>query len=103
MKPKTQKSLLYIIIPSFILIVIWIIANIYNHAAMTTITSDQAISIQPISDSFDTEVLASLRKRKMVTPDSQAEISSPIIEPDIIPSPSLETNLGSSESGGDEL
>lgn len=101
MKPKTQKNLLYIIIPSFILIIIWIVADIYNHAVMTTVTSDQAVSIQPISSSFDVGVLDNLRGRKIVTPDSTAEAVPPIVEPAALPTPALDIVPDASESVGE--
>lgn len=62
-------------------------SNIYNHAVMTTITADQAISVQPISDSFNTQILNSLKGRKVIISDSTAEAVVPSVEPTIPPSP----------------
>ena len=94
MKPKTQKNILYLLIPSFIVIIIWLISNVYNHAVMTTVTSDQAISIKPISDSFDTRVIEDLKKRKQVVADTTA---SPAVL--LSPTPGLDATPGASESG----
>lgn len=94
MKPKAQQNLLYILIPSFIVIIIWLISNIYNHAVMTTITTDQAVSIKPISESFDARVIDSLKKRRLVIGDTTAK---PVIAPS--PTPELKTPPDASESG----
>ena len=61
---------------------------------MTTITSDQAVSIKPISESFDTRVIDSLKKRKLVIGDTTAK---PVIPSS--PTPELETPPDASESG----
>jgi len=94
MKPKTQQNILFILIPSFIVIVIWLISNIYNHAVMTTVTADQAIAIKPISDSFDMRAIEGLKKRKQVVADTTAE---PVALPS--PTPELGPQLEASDSG----
>lgn len=101
MKPKTQQHLLLILIPSFIVIVVWIVASIYNHAAMSTITVDQSISIEPIEDTFDTRVLDSLKKRTVITSNTTAQIAAPAIDITLTPTPELTAAPEASPSGGD--
>lgn len=61
---------------------------------MTTVTADQAISIKPISESFDTRVIEGLKKRKRIIADTTAE---PVIT--LSPTPELETPPDASGSG----
>lgn len=69
MNKKQYQNLLYLIVPSFIVILAWIGFTIYNKRVATTITESQSLTIQPINSSFNKEVLNSLRKRKVVTPN----------------------------------
>ena len=68
MKPEQQKNLLYILVPSTILIIIWIIFGIYSKAISSTLTENQNLSIVPIAPVFQTKVFSSLEKRKKVDP-----------------------------------
>ncbi|MEK7605100.1 MAG: hypothetical protein AAB478_01105 [Patescibacteria group bacterium] len=68
MKKTQQKNLLFIVIPSTILIILWIIFGVYNRAVTSTISSSQQIAINPIAPVFDTSVLELLKKRAVVTP-----------------------------------
>ena len=90
---KKQKDILYILIPSFILLVFWIGFTIYNGAVSSTITEVQQVNIKPIAPSFDTATINELKKRKKVTPQNEAIIIteeanqvSPSLEPEISPS-----------------
>lgn len=68
MKKTQQKNLLFIVIPSTILIILWIIFGVYNRAVTSTISSSQQVAINPIAPVFDTSVLDLLNKRAIVTP-----------------------------------
>lgn len=68
MKKTQQKNLLFIIIPSTILVILWIIFGVYNRAITSTISSSQQIAINPIAPVFDTSVLDLLKKRATITP-----------------------------------
>lgn len=95
MNPQTQKNLLIILIPSSILIVLWIIFSVYNHSVTSTITSTQASAIQPIAPSFETTVLNRLKTRSSVAPNltidatpvsSQSSSTQPELSPVLVPS-----------------
>lgn len=68
MKKNQQKNLLFIVIPSTILVIFWIIFGVYNRAVTSTISSSQQIAINPIAPTFDTSILNILKKRTPVTP-----------------------------------
>lgn len=68
MKKTQQKNLLFIVIPSTILVILWIIFGVYNRAVTSTISSSQQIAINPIAPTFDTSILDLLKKRVIVTP-----------------------------------
>lgn len=68
MKPAQQKNLVYILIPSTIMIVVWIIFSVYNKAVMSTVSKSQIVAIQPISPVFPTGVLTQLQTRKSLDP-----------------------------------
>ncbi|HVZ59109.1 MAG TPA: hypothetical protein VG935_05140 [Patescibacteria group bacterium] len=68
MKPEQQKNFLIILIPSTILILIWIILGIYNHSINSTISQTQAVAINPIAPTFDMSVFSLLKKRVIISP-----------------------------------
>lgn len=68
MKPEQQKNLLYILVPSTILVVLWIIFSVYNKSVTSTISSTQTQAIESISPTFPTGVLSSLKKRTAIEP-----------------------------------
>jgi len=73
MKPEQQKNLLFILVPSTIVVIAWIGFGIYNKAVSTTLTTSQTASIQPITGTFDMRVFDLLKKRQVVLPVSQAD------------------------------
>lgn len=105
MKKTQQKNLLYLIIPSTILVILWIIFGVYNRAVTSTISSSQQTAINPIAPTFDTSIFDLLKKRStitplltgigetLVTPASQSAKPTPEITPEPIASESA--------SGGD--
>lgn len=68
MNPKQQKNMLFILIPSTIVIVAWVGFGIYNKAVTSTITKAQHKAIAPIAPNFDQSVFELLKKRTAVTP-----------------------------------
>lgn len=79
MQPQSKKThdFMLILIPSFVVIVAWIIFHIYNSAVSSTITTTQNALISPISPNFDMSVLTSLSQREDVTPLSHVDVPSP--------------------------
>lgn len=51
-----------------IMVVAWIIFNIYHQSVTSTIPEATTIQIQPISADFDMEVIKSIKKRMTVAP-----------------------------------
>lgn len=99
---KKQKDILYILIPSFILLVLWIAFTIYSNAVSSTITQTQQVNLQPISPNFDTATINSLSQRKQVTPENEAiVVKEDGLEIPLTPTPSIITST-SSESATEE-
>lgn len=80
MNTKRPNDIFYIIIPSFILILLWIIFTIYRSAISSTLTETQVTLLKPLSPTFDTAVIEQLRKRQPITPDLSQEIQAEIDE-----------------------
>lgn len=68
MKPEVQKNLLFILVPSTILVIFWIIFSVYDKSTTSTISAAQTQAIQSISPVFPTGVLADLKKRTVIDP-----------------------------------
>ena len=80
-----QKDILLLLIPLFIVNVIWIIFSIYHNSATSTISQSLDLNIKPISPDFDTQTIESLKTREQITPlfESQKETipTPPVNEP----------------------
>ncbi|MCL6096790.1 MAG: hypothetical protein M1444_03895 [Patescibacteria group bacterium] len=63
-----QKDILTLLIPSFILIVAWIIFSIYHSSATSTIPPAVDIQISPIKPIFDMDAVSKLKQRQKVIP-----------------------------------
>lgn len=88
-----------IAVPSFILIVIWVIFSIYHNSVSSTITPILGVQIKPIKPEFDTTTLYNLKLRKKVDPIYQITVESP--SPTPISSRSSSLNTGN--TGGGQL
>ncbi len=77
-----QKDLLFLLISSSILVVIWIIFNILHHSLTSTITDTVGQELNPIAKTFDQTTFDILKKRQKVTP-----VVAITIIPSITPSP----------------
>ncbi len=85
------KELLFIVISSFLLTVIWIASNVYHAYATSTIDSLLQVQILPISPDFDQATISKLKQRQPVTPlSSVARAQSPT---PTISAPLQETNI----------
>lgn len=69
MKPQQQKNLLYILIPSGFVMLVWLVLGIYNKSINSTITKPQSLLITPISSTFESGILTDLKKRSPISPD----------------------------------
>ena len=63
-----QKDILFIVISTFVLSVLWIGFNIYHKMATSTISADLQISIKPIDPTFDFITVKKLKNREQITP-----------------------------------
>ncbi len=63
-----QRDIITLLIPSFILILAWIIFSIYHSSVASTITPVVDIQISPISPIFDMDAISKLKQRQKVTP-----------------------------------
>ncbi len=93
-----QKDFLIILVPLFILTVLWVIFNIYHNYVTSTIKDPLSIQIIPIVGKFDTQVLNRLKGRERINP--LYEISSQISP---TPTPTEEELISPEETGELEL
>ncbi len=63
-----QRDIITLLIPSFLLILAWIIFSIYHSSVASTITPVVDIQISPISPTFDLNAVSKLKQRQKVTP-----------------------------------
>ncbi len=63
-----KNDILMILIPSFIFVLAWIGFSLLHNIATSTISETLDMQISPISPGFDTDTIASLKKRKNVVP-----------------------------------
>ena len=71
-----NKNTLSILIPSLIFVIAWIIFSIHHSIVTPTIFEPLTTQIIQISSNFDTNTIASLKKRQNVTPNYQ--LSAPV-------------------------
>ncbi len=109
MKPEQQKNLLYILVPSAILVILWIIFSVYNKSVKSTISSTQTQAIESISPSFPTEVLSDLKKRQSIEPlfaidsiPSTESSESGTLNPSPTPTPSTTEQAPIATNSGEE-
>lgn len=72
-----QKDFMIILVPLFVLTILWVIFNIYHSFVTSTIKDPLSIQIIPIEGKFDTGTVNEVKNRKKVNPlyEIQAEIS----------------------------
>lgn len=83
-----QKDILFILIAVTLLVIAWIVFNIYHNSATSTISSTLSTSILPIAPNFDTKTISNLKEREKVVPVFQLQ-NAETPTPTLIPSPSL--------------
>jgi len=67
-KQKTQKDILFILISSFIMVVLWIGFNIYHIWITSTISQDIQLQLTPIAPNFDPATIQQLKTRENINP-----------------------------------
>ncbi|MBI2420673.1 MAG: hypothetical protein HYV38_01155 [Candidatus Levybacteria bacterium] len=63
-----QKDIFLILIPSFIMVVLWVIFSIYHNLVSSTISKPLSVQIQPIEPDFNRSVIKEIKERKKVDP-----------------------------------
>ena len=81
-----QKDLLTLLIPMFLVTILWVIFNIYHNHVTTTITDPLTVQIIPLDGKFNKTSLESIKNRKRTEPLFVAPVAE---EDDISPTPSV--------------
>ncbi|HEX8965556.1 MAG TPA: hypothetical protein VF820_03945, partial [Patescibacteria group bacterium] len=68
-----QKDLLFILISSTLLAIVWIIFTILHNSLSSTITQSVSQQIVPIEGRFDAKTLQTIQKRTQITPVSSIQ------------------------------
>ena len=63
-----QKDIIILLVPTFIVIIIWVIFSIYHSSVASTIPQALNIQITPIKPTFDTNTISKLKQRQKVNP-----------------------------------
>lgn len=71
------KNLAYLSIFTTFVVAVWIGLSVYHNATSSTISSTATIQIDPISPTFDTDVISALKKRSFV----ESNLSETIVFP----------------------
>lgn len=111
-----QKELIYFLVPSFILTVLWVIFSIYHNHVTSTVEDPLTYQIEPIEGRFDTNTIDAIKNRQKVNP--LYEVSSNVtpipeeiiveeevadITPEPTPEPTIEPEETSTASADEEL
>lgn len=101
-----KKEILILFASTFIIVLVWIIFNVYHNSVKSTISEKLNFQIQDIDPGFDNQTLEELKQRKKVVPLFEFESSTSssatsildIVEnPEILPT--LEPTPTSREEG----
>ncbi|EKE05518.1 MAG: hypothetical protein ACD_19C00241G0003 [uncultured bacterium] len=63
-----RKDILVLLIPSFIIVILWVVFNVYHSYINSTIPTDVNMQILYINPDFDSKTIADLKKRQTVEP-----------------------------------
>lgn len=70
-----QKDLLFILVSSTLLVLLWIVFSIVHQSITSTISDTLSANIAPINGTFDTKTLTNLKNRKNINPQSGIAIT----------------------------
>ncbi len=95
----SQKTILLLIVPAFILVVAWIIFSIYHNAVKSTIPENLNIQIFPIAPVFDAQTIEKIKNRKIIIPlyessGSSASQPADLLQVEVEASPSANATEG---------
>ncbi len=80
-----QKDILFLLISTFIIVILWVIFSVYHNYILSTISEPIQMQIVPISPNFDTKAIDKLKKREKISPSYTIENTQVSISPS--PSP----------------
>lgn len=63
-----QKDLLLLLIPFFLMVIAWVIFNIYHSSVTSTISDTLNIQIAPINPTFDKKAIEAIKNRENIQP-----------------------------------
>jgi hypothetical protein len=83
-----QKDLLILLVPMFLITILWVVFNIYHNYVTSTITDPLTLQIVPIDGKFNRTSLESIKDRKrleplFIAPVTEDENTSPTPSPGI--------------------
>ena len=90
-----RKDFLIILIPMFILTVLWVIFNVYHNLVTSTIKAPLSHQIISIEGKFDNETLTDVMSRKRILPQNEV-LNETIVE--IIPIDTIEAEISTKSS-----
>lgn len=79
--------MIIILVPAFILTVLWVLFNVYHNYISSTITDPLTHQIIPIEGSFDSDTIEEIKQRKRVEPANEIVIE---VSETPTPTPQLE-------------
>lgn len=71
-----RKDILVLLIPSFIIVILWVVFNVYHSYINSTIPTDVNTQILYINPDFDLKTIEDLKKRQIVKPIYTVETQS---------------------------
>jgi len=90
-----RKDFLIILIPFFILTILWVIFNVYHNYVTSTIEDPLTFQIISIEGNFDEETLNNIQNRKRVIPKFEVS-NNTIVE--IVPLDTIESEISTESS-----
>lgn len=63
-----QRDVLFLVIPFFMLVLIFIIFSVYHNSVTSTISENLNIQITPIAPDFNQKTISDIKKRDQVMP-----------------------------------
>jgi len=94
-----RREILFLIISTFTLVVVWVGFSIYHNAVTSTISQALSIQITPISPTFDMQTFEKLKEREKVSPLFEIKKSLLLASPSASQSPTSSGIERATQSG----
>ncbi len=95
-----KNDIMVILVPSLLIVILWVIFNIYHSFITSTIPETLNLSIQPISADFDQKSISDIKSRGRVSPIFQLSGENIIVNENLTPTPPISTSSAVASSGG---